>query len=101
MESVQSTSVKALQMMLAGQPTSPAKVAFAWRIAAGAALGRATDPVWTEDGTLRVRATSPDWLREAARAKPIIADRLRLLLGPDVVKTIVIDSGGRSTPRQG
>jgi hypothetical protein len=83
-------------MMLAGQPTSPAKVDFAWRIAAGPALGRATETTWSANGTLHVRAASPEWRREAARAKPIIADRLRHLLGPDVVRAIVIDAAPAS-----
>ena len=95
MDSLQTTAVKALQGMLALQPTSPAKVAFAWRIAAGPALGRATEPVWSEDGTLRVRAATADWRRETTRARPVIAARLLQLLGPDVVRKIVIESGGR------
>ncbi|MEZ5318879.1 MAG: DciA family protein [Vicinamibacterales bacterium] len=96
LESLQSTAIGALQTLLAGQPTTPAKVGFAWRIAAGQALGRATTITWTTGGTLRVHASSPAWRREAARAKPVIATRLDQLLGAGVVQRIIIDTGPTS-----
>lgn len=90
MESLQTTATRSLRALLDGQPTSPAKVAFAWRMAAGAALGRASEAVWTEDGVLRVRATTPAWTRELERARPLVAARLKELLGQGVVRRIVI-----------
>jgi hypothetical protein len=91
MEPLQSTAARALQKILSGQPTTPAKVAFAWQIAAGPTLGRAGTPAWSADGTVRVRARDREWLREIRRARPIIAERLRQLLGPDVVRKFLID----------
>ena len=91
MEAVHSTALRALAMMLGAQPTNAAKVAFAWRIAAGPALGRATRTAWTGSGTLHVRAATPAWQQEARRARPIIRERLELLLGPDVVGNIEIE----------
>ena len=41
MEPINTTAVGALRTLLADQPTSAAKVAFAWQIAAGPALARA------------------------------------------------------------
>ena len=73
------------------QPTTPGKVAFAWQLAAGPALGRAGTPDWSADGTLRVRARDQAWLREIRRARPIITERLRQLLGPDAVRKLVIE----------
>jgi hypothetical protein len=91
METVQSTALRALAMMIEAQPTSAAKVAFAWRIAAGPALGRATKVAWTGCGTLHVRAATPAWQQEARRARPIIRQRLDQLLGANVVGNIEIE----------
>lgn len=63
---------------------------FAWRVAAGAALGRAGVAELGEGGTLRVRARDETWRRELQRARPVILDRLRHLLGQDAVRKIVI-----------
>lgn len=91
MESLQTTAIRTLRAMLERQPTSPAKVAFAWKIAAGPALGRASTPVWTEDGVLRVRAASEAWRNELIRARPLVAMRLKELLGAGVVRKIEIE----------
>jgi hypothetical protein len=77
--------------LLAQQPTTAAKVAFAWQLAAGPALARAGAPHWSDDGVLRVRARDLAWLREIRRARPIVTDRLTALLGPDVIKRLVIE----------
>lgn len=91
MQPVRSAASRAYQSLLANQPTTPAKVAFAWQIAAGPALGRAGSPRWSGDGTLHVTARDAAWLREIRRARPIIAERLAALLGADVVRKIVIE----------
>jgi predicted nucleic acid-binding Zn ribbon protein len=93
MQRLQIAAARALQHLLAQQPTTPAKVSCAWRIAAGPALGRAATPHWTDDGTLSVHARDAAWLAEIRRARPIIAQRLAQLLGPDVVRRFVIESG--------
>ena len=91
MERLQLTATRMYQELLAQQPTTPAKVVFAWQLAAGPALGRAGTAEWSEDGVLRVRARDEAWLREIRRARPIITERLRGLLGPDVLKRLVIE----------
>jgi hypothetical protein len=91
MESLQSTATRTLRTMLELQPTSPAKVAFAWRIVAGATFARVAVPTWTEDGVLRLRAKDAAWRREIERARPLMAARLKELLGPGVVRSIVIE----------
>ena len=88
-----SASARALQSLLNDQPVTAAKVAFAWQIAAGPAMARATSPIWSGDGVLRVRARDAAWRREVTRARPLIAQRIGQLLGPDVVKRIVIEEG--------
>ena len=62
------------------QPASPARTAFAWQLTVGPALARATS-VEMEGTTLRVRANDERWLKEIARAKPMILPRLQELLG--------------------
>ena len=90
MERLDATSVRAVQSMLENQPLTEAKVTFAWKIAAGPALARAACVSWSSTGVLVVRAESSAWRLELVRAKALIADRLRLLLGPDAVRKIQI-----------
>jgi hypothetical protein len=90
MESLQTTATRALTAMLAAQPPSQAKVAFAWQIAAGATMARASTVTWS-DGTLRVRTGSATWRREIVRAKPMLLDRLRHLVGAETVRSLIIE----------
>jgi predicted nucleic acid-binding Zn ribbon protein len=76
--------------MLETQPNTTAKVSFAWSIAAGRALARSGTPVWSGDGTLFVRARTEAWRKELRRAKPQLLQRLRHLLGADVVRRIEV-----------
>jgi len=90
MDSLHATATHALRALLDGQPTTPAKVAFAWRMAAGPALARAAEPAW-RDGVLVVRPRTEAWRRELRRARPMLTSRLQQLVGSDVVKKIVIE----------
>lgn len=90
MDALNSTAQQALRILLEGQPTSPAKVAFAWRMVAGASFARAAEPAWS-DGVLTVRAQTDAWRRELRRARPILTTRLQSLVGADVVQKIVIE----------
>lgn len=87
MQRLDDTAIAALKIGLDAQPLSAAKVAFAWRIACGPALGRAGTPSWA-DGVLTVAAGSDAWRRELERARPVLLKRLRHLLGPDAVKSV-------------
>lgn len=92
MESASPTSPLASYMLrdiLARQPLTPAKVVFAWRVAAGPAFGRATKAVFA-DGTLSIRTGSAAWRKEIERAAPLIKERLAALVGKDVVRWIVV-----------
>jgi hypothetical protein len=88
---LRSASTRALQSLLNDQPVTAAKVIFAWQVAAGPAMSRATSPSWSDDGTLRVHARDAAWRHEVVRARAMIAQRLGQLLGPDVVKKIVVE----------
>ena len=90
MEPLSSAAAPALRTLLNQQPTTAAKVAFAWSIVAGPALGRATTPVWSSDGTLYVRARTEVWRTELRRSRPILVERLKSLLGADVIRRLDI-----------
>jgi hypothetical protein len=90
MEPLHGVASTTLRSLLHQQPTSPGKVMFAWRVAAGPALGRAGAAELATGGTLRVRARDEAWRRELQRARPVILERLRHLLGDDTVRKIVI-----------
>src|SRR5262245_15859953 len=90
MFSVRDTATTALRTLLSQQPTTAAKIAFAWRMAAGPGLGRSATTEWSEDGTLRVIARDEAWLRGIRHARHVIKERLVHLLGPDVVRRLVI-----------
>jgi hypothetical protein len=100
-ERLDTTAARALRMILRDQPNSEAKVDFAWKVAAGPALARATRVSWSSPGTMHVRAASDAWQREVMRARPVIAERLNLLLGPDVVRTITVVSDVPAIARRG
>jgi len=90
-ESLDRTAASALRLALANQPLTRAKVEFAWRIAAGPALARATSIGWSADHRLTVRTQSEAWRREVVRARPLILERIGRLIGEDAVKSCVIE----------
>lgn len=91
MRQIHCTIPAALEALLAPQPLTPAKVAFAWRVSVGPALARATTVTREANGTLRVAAGSAHWRREVRRAAPLIEARLARLLGAGVVTRVQVD----------
>jgi hypothetical protein len=83
-------AVSALKTLLDGQPTTEAKVSFAWAIAAGPTLARAATVSWHPNGTLHVVARTDAWMQEIVRARPLIARRIAELVGPETVRKVVI-----------
>ena len=90
MEPLNTTESAVLRRVLEAQPTTPAKIAFAWRMSVGPALGRATTIDW-RDGIVRVRADGEAWKREVRIARGVLLRRMQDLLGPEVVVRIVIE----------
>jgi predicted nucleic acid-binding Zn ribbon protein len=78
-----------LAALLARQPLTAAKVAFAWRIAVGPALARVTT-VERVGATLRVRTSDARWSPELERSQAVILARLAAMLGADVVRDMRI-----------
>jgi predicted nucleic acid-binding Zn ribbon protein len=68
-------------------PLTAEKVAFAWRLAVGPAVAKATSVRFEDDGVLHVTAADQHWQREVRRSAPIIQSRLQAVLG-DVVTRI-------------
>jgi hypothetical protein len=69
---------------------SVAKLRLAWRLAAGAAVARAS--LLSLDGdTLVVNVPDQHWQRELDTNRPLLLGRLTQLLGPDV-RAIVVRS---------
>jgi predicted nucleic acid-binding Zn ribbon protein len=85
---LQLVSTGVLAEIVRRQPASKERTAFAWQLAVGPALARATTVELTELGTLIVRSADPRWSAEIDRAKPSVLQKMQNLLGPDEVKTI-------------
>jgi hypothetical protein len=68
-------------------PLTDDKVVFAWRLAVGPAVGRATRVRLDEDGTLHVSA-QPAWLDGVRQSVGLIRSRLAHYLGEHAVKRI-------------
>jgi hypothetical protein len=79
----------AVAELLRAAPLSRGKVEFAWKAAVGPAIDRVT-AVRLESGVLLVDATSAAWGREVSRSSRMILPRLQALLGPGIVKDIVV-----------
>ena len=83
-------ALQAVAALLRSQPLTAAKVRFAWNAAVGPAMSRATTVDLETDGTLRVAAAGSHWRRETARSTALVTRRLGELLGPDVIRRIVV-----------
>lgn len=86
---IQNFSGGVLAEIIRRQPASKERTNFAWQLAVGPALARAT-MVELADGVLAVRALDPRWIREIQRARPAVLAKLQGLLGKDAVKKIDI-----------
>ena len=88
----------ALGMLLRDQPLSPGKVSLAWSAAVGLTIDRFTSVALGPDGALAVTAANGHWAGEIRGSRPVIAARLKQLLGDGVVKRIDITS--RTAPEE-
>jgi predicted nucleic acid-binding Zn ribbon protein len=73
------------------QPDSRERTAFAWSVAVGPALARATT-VELRNHNMIVCARDVQWARELERARDTILPRLQMLLGRDTVKGLYINA---------
>lgn len=80
---IQNFSAGVVAELVRRQPGSAARTSFAWQIAVGPALARATT-VELVEGVLRVRARDPRWLGEIRDARQQVLLRVQHLLGKDI-----------------
>lgn len=71
------------------QPTTQAKVDFAWRTSVGPAIARASRATLGERGALTIHVDDPHWQREIQHALPTLRTRLERLLG-DALTSITV-----------
>ena len=69
-------------------PLTDEKVAFAWRLAVGPAVDKATKVRLAADGTLYVSADSQAWIDGVRQSVGLIRSRLAHFLGENAVKRI-------------
>ncbi len=84
---IQSFSSGVLAEIVRRQPASKERTNFAWQLAVGQALARATT-VELKDGVLTVRALDHRWIREIERARTSIMQKMQQILGADQVTRI-------------
>ena len=85
---VQSFSSGVLAEIVRRQRPSKERTNFAWQLAVGQALARATT-VDLKDGVLTVRALDQRWIQEIDRARDRVIGKMRHILGEDQVRNIV------------
>ena len=88
---VQTIATSVLAELIRRQPASRERTAFAWSLAVGPALSRATT-VELRNARLFVTARDPRWALEIERANDTILKRVQLLLGPDAVRGIYVNA---------
>jgi hypothetical protein len=91
----------ALEHLLHTQPLSAGKVDFAWRVAVGQAIQRATTVALRLDGVLEVKAADAHWEDEVRRLSGVIVARLQRLLGDDVVHAVRVEGSATRRPARG
>ena len=87
MRSIQTFAGGVLAQIVRRQAPSAGRTNFAWQLAVGPALARATS-VELEGTVLTVRSPDPRWLKEIDRAKATILSKLQQLLGDDEITKI-------------
>ncbi|MEN3339986.1 MAG: Dna[CI] antecedent, DciA [Acidobacteriota bacterium] len=70
------------------QPASKERTAFAWQLAVGPALARATSVELDGGGILTVRGSDPRWVAEIDRARDGVLLKMQHLLGRDQITRI-------------
>ena len=88
---VQTIATSVLSELIRHQPASKERTAFAWSVAVGPALSRATT-VELRNARLFVTARDPRWALEIERANDTILKRVQLLLGPEAVRGIYVNA---------
>jgi predicted nucleic acid-binding Zn ribbon protein len=86
---LQNFSTGVLAEIVRRQPSSKERTAFAWQLAVGPALARATTVELGEGGVLTVRAIDQRWVVEIDRAREAVLQKMQHLMGRDQVTKII------------
>lgn len=92
---VQNIAAGVLADVIRRQRPSAARTAFAWSVAVGPALSRAT-LVELRDSVLIVTAKDARWRRELERAADTVLKRVQTLVGPEVQQIVIVSDSGSS-----
>jgi predicted nucleic acid-binding Zn ribbon protein len=84
---LQSFSSGVLAEIVRRQPASKERTNFAWQLAVGQAVARATTVELT-DGVLTVRAVDRRWIQEIERARGNVIQKMQQILGADQINRI-------------
>jgi predicted nucleic acid-binding Zn ribbon protein len=84
---LQGFSAAVLAEIVRRQQASKERTVFAWQLAVGPALARATSVELVGD-VLEVRAKDRRWIAEIERARPAVLAKMQHLLGTDAVRTL-------------
>jgi hypothetical protein len=93
MEALQSLLPGALRALLRQGPLSQEKLEFAWRLAVGPAIDRATRVKLSGDASVEVVVADAGWRKEIRRSRGEILGKLRGLVGPEAVRELRVTSG--------
>jgi hypothetical protein len=88
---IQSFANAVLAEVVRRQPPSPPRTAFAWQLAVGAALARAS-AVELDGTVLLVRARDAHWAAELAHARETVLLRMQHLLGRQAVTALRLET---------
>ena len=88
-QSLQSCTTSVLAELLRRQPASKERTAFAWSVAVGPAISRATSVELAGD-VLTVRARDQRWAQEVHRNRATVLARLQQLLGKETVRDVSV-----------
>ena len=69
-------------------PLTDEKVAFAWRLAVGPAVDKATSVRLASNGTLYVKADAPAWNDAIGKSLGLIRSRLAHFLGETTITSV-------------
>jgi predicted nucleic acid-binding Zn ribbon protein len=99
MQSIQSFATTVLATVVRRQPASPARTAFAWRLAVGPTLAHVTT-VEFDGSVLVIRTSDRRWTDEIARLGDLVLLRLQHLLGRDKVTALRFVNPTRPSPQR-
>src|SRR6185295_11791975 len=93
---LQSFSSGVLAEIVRRQPASKERTNFAWQLAVGQAVARATTVELNDDGVLTVRAVDRRWIREIERARDSVTKKLSRSLA--LIRSLESTPKGESGP---